>query len=128
MTRLGRSMIVLTLALVPTLVACRTYPIYNVHYAPVTTEKPLTLDQVAHAIERAGYSLGWQMQPTGPGLIVGTLYLRSHMAQVNIPYTTSGYSITYRDSTGLGYDGTNIHRNYNSWVQNLDQAHQLDTL
>jgi hypothetical protein len=26
------------------------------------------------------------------------------------------------DSTNLNYDGTNIHRNYNGWITNLDKA------
>lgn len=54
--------------------------------------------------------------------MVGTLNLRSHMAQVDIRYTTTSYSITYRDSKDLNYDGSNIHRNYNNWIRNLDQA------
>ena len=29
------------------------------------------------------------------------------------------YSILYRDSNNLDYDGVNIHSNYNGWVQRL---------
>jgi hypothetical protein len=124
MTGLAKLAIILTLAVVPTIVACRRSPIYNVNNAPISAPKRPTLDQVRGAIERAGHGLGWQMQPTRPGHIVGTLYLRTHMAQVDIPYTTTSYSITYRDSKDLNYDGSSIHSNYNGWIQNLDRAIQ----
>jgi hypothetical protein len=130
MTSLGKWLMVLTLALVPVLVSCRRSPIYNVNNSPITTPKRVTLSDVRGAIERAGHGLGWQMESTGPGHIVATLYLRSHMAQVDIPYTTTSFSITYRDSKDLNYDGSNIHSNYNNWIRNLDQAiqQQLATL
>jgi len=44
------------------------------------------------------------------------------MAQVDIKYSTIAYSITYKDSSNLKYDGTKIHSNYNGWIQNLDKA------
>jgi hypothetical protein len=106
------------------MVACRRSPIYNVNSATINVPKRLKPDQVRDAIVRAGEGLGWQMQPTGHGHIVGTLYLRTHMAQVDIPYTTTSYSITYRDSKDLNYDGSTIHSNYNNWIHNLDQAIQ----
>jgi hypothetical protein len=50
--------------------------------------------------------------------------------QVDIAYTTTSYSINYKDSRGLDYDGSSIHSNYNGWVQRLDRAiaRQLATL
>jgi hypothetical protein len=50
-----------------------------------------------------------------------TLYIRDHMAKVDIRYDTSVFSITYADSDNLKYNAekNKIHRNYNSWVQNL---------
>jgi hypothetical protein len=44
------------------------------------------------------------------------------MAVVDVNYTPQTYSITYKDSSNLGYDGQSIHKNYNGWVQNLDKA------
>jgi hypothetical protein len=105
------------------LVGCRSNPIYNVTDAPVTTStRGYNLNDVRNAIQQAGVTLGWQMKDVRPGLILGTLYLRDHMAQVDIPYDRQTYSIVYRDSSNLGYDGTNIHSNYNSWIQNLSAA------
>lgn len=105
------------------LIGCAGNPIYNVANAPVTTTtRGYAVRDVRGAILQAGTSLGWQMRENRPGLIIGTLRLRDHMAQVEIPYNRRNYSIIYRDSDNLNYDGANIHRNYNSWVQRLDKA------
>ena len=81
-----------------------------------------TLAQRADQIRRAGASLGWVMESHGPGLMRGTLNLRSHQAVVDIPYDTRRFSIRYVSSSNLDYNGAVIHRNYNSWVQNLQNA------
>ena len=105
------------------LVGCRTNPVYNVSGAPViTSTRSYKLNDVRNAIQQAGASLGWQMKDVRPGLIIGTLYVRDHMAKVEIPYDRRTYSIIYRDSQNLNYDGVNIHSNYNSWIQNLSAA------
>lgn len=95
-------------------------PIHNVEDAPVT--RKLDADEVKIAILRAGATLGWQMREVRPHEIEGTLYLRNHMAKVSIPYSAQSYSIVYKDSLNLLYDGTNIHKNYNGWIRNLDAA------
>ena len=59
------------------------------------------------------------MQEKEDGHIQGNLLLRTHKAVVDINYDHSKYSITYKDSENLKYDGTDIHRNYNNWVINL---------
>jgi hypothetical protein len=120
------AMIVFTMALI----GCRTAPVYNVTDAPINASEKATAEDVKKAILSAGAGLGWQMKEVEPGHIVGSLFLRKHSAVVDIPYSTESYSITYKDSTELKYDGTNIHGNYNGWVQNLDRAIQarLSTL
>ncbi len=80
------------------------------------------LEQVTEAIKQAGLSLGWRMAEKEPGRIIGTLRLRSHEAVVEVLYDTERYSITYLNSVNLKYDGQRIHKNYNSWVQNLSNA------
>lgn len=98
-------------------------PVYNVKDAPVT--RKLNEDQVRLAIMRAGATLGWRIREVKPGLLEGTLHLRTHMAKVSIPYSAQSYSIVYADSANLLYDGTNIHKNYNGWIRNLDQGIQV---
>ncbi|MEH3021151.1 MAG: hypothetical protein PGN19_00265 [Pseudomonas oryzihabitans] len=64
---------------------------------------------------------GWTVGSESPGVIVASILVRGrHQAWVDIPYSTKGYQIRYRDSAGLDYDGERIHRNYNKWVQLLD--------
>jgi len=107
------------------LAGCRIGPVYDVVDAPViepASGPKLTADQVRQAIIRAGSTLGWQIKEIQPFLLEGTLHLRTHMAKVNIPYSTERYSIVYKDSSNLNYDGKNIHTNYNGWIQNLDKA------
>ena len=104
------------------LMGCRTSPVYNVESAPINVSPKATINDVKRAIVTAGASLGWQMQEESPGHLVATLILRKHMAKVDIQYTKTDYSITYKDSMELYYDGSTIHTNYNGWVQNLDRA------
>lgn len=104
------------------LMGCRTGGIYNVQGAPVAGSKVVAMQDVELAIRRAAASLGWQIIPRAPGRAEGMLALRDHRAVVDITYDTKTYSIQYKDSSNLGYDGTTIHANYNGWVQNLDKA------
>jgi hypothetical protein len=102
-------------------------PPYNVIDASVNANKsPLTAEDVSKAIRRAGGGLGWKVDLAGPGAMTGTLVLRTHTAVVDILYDTKTYSIKYKDSVNLKYNGTTIHKNYNGWVQNLDKAIQRE--
>jgi hypothetical protein len=104
---------------------CAPQPVRNVTNAPVVTStKTPSIGEVGEAIKRAGVGLGWAMREQQPGKIVGTLVLRTHTAVVNIDYDTASYSINYADSSELKYDAAKgtIHKNYNSWVQNLNNA------
>ncbi len=111
--------------------ACRTATILEVKDATVVSNAAnLSKEDVRKAIVRAGGSLGWQLKDNGPDAMIGTLALRDHVAVVDIPYSAKQYSITYKSSTNLNYDGTTIHSNYNGWIQNLHKAIniQLNTL
>jgi len=104
-------------------VGCRaSIPIYEVQNAPVVASRALSMTEVEQSIRVAGAGLGWQMVPRGAGSVEGTLLLRTHRAVVDIKYDTKSYSIKYKDSSNLQYDGSTIHPNYNGWVQNLDKA------
>ena len=96
-------------------------PIQNVNDASVVSASPVQMSQVKSAIMVAGTSLGWKMVEVNPGLIQGTLILRKHTAVVDIPYSTAKYSIVYKSSINLDEKDGQIHKNYNSWVQNLSK-------
>lgn len=102
------------------LTGCRTSPIRNLDDQPIPPGATMT--EVSKAIQAGGNSLGWAMQEVSPGLIVGTIHLRDHMAKVEIPFSRRDYSIHYKSSTNLKYNASKktIHSNYNSWVLNLD--------
>ena len=101
---------------------CRSAPLLDVVSAPVTTTKPVSMSNMESAIIGGGTGLGWRMVPQGPGQIEGVLSLRDHRAVVMVNYDTKSYSIKYKDSSNLNYDGKSIHKNYNGWVENLDKA------
>ncbi|WP_419678068.1 hypothetical protein ACN2EN_01455 [Aliarcobacter lanthieri] len=98
--------------------------VYNVPTSEVGVQKGTSEDQVYQAIKTAGSQLGWIITKTKPGLAQGQLNIRTHMATVEIPYSTTSYAINYKNSMNLGYDSTKqtIHPNYNGWVTNLDNA------
>ena len=108
--------------------ACaRTAPLHDVQDAAFVGVA--RLPQRAEQIKRAGTSLGWIMQEQRPGLMRGTLNLRTHQAVVDVPYDTRRFSIRYVSSTDLNYSGpvssqdrggAKIHRNYNGWIENLE--------
>lgn len=114
---LAMSVLVLPLLL---LGGCRTAPVLDVVDAPVASAR--SAQQVEQAIVDAGRSLGWVMSAQGPGRMTGTLVLRDHRAVVDIGYDSRTYSIRYKDSSNLHYNGSSIHSNYNGWIQNLDRA------
>ncbi len=64
----------------------------------------------------------WIMSEDEPGVVTARLLLRSHMAEVKIPYTQNAYAIEYADSANLNYRPKKhkIHPKYNQWVRNLD--------
>jgi len=100
--------------------------VYNVEDASIVANvNNLSAADVRKAIIRAGGTLGWNIKDAGPDMLKGTLHLRSHIAKVDIPYGPERYSILYKDSTNLNYDGSKIHSNYNGWIQNLQKAIQV---
>ncbi|MDH5586991.1 MAG: hypothetical protein OEZ05_10215 [Nitrospirota bacterium] len=87
-------LIFLTMVLV-VFVGCRTRPpVFNVENANINTVsgKEPTLEDVSRAIVSASGNTNppWNMQIVKPGHIVATLHTRTHMAQVDINYTTKG--------------------------------------
>lgn len=120
----------------------RTAPIYNVYSAPMpdpsehlsemqakgATEnvksRTLSAEQVRGAVMEAASDNGWIVMEDDPCRLILKLVVNRHRAFVSVDYSATTYSITYEDSVLLMHDGTNIHRNYNLWVKNLQD--QID--
>lgn len=94
--------------------------IVNIENSPITSNQVLTIMDVERAIVQGCRVRGWQPRVIEPGHIEAVLYIRSHVAKVDIRFDTKTYSIKYKDSTNLDYRNGRIHRNYNKWVQNLN--------
>jgi hypothetical protein len=127
-----RAFIVLLMLLF--LVACRKSPVLNINDGVFDLPHGEPLINVTKSIQRAGAGLGWKMKVVEPGRIVGIIFLRSHMAKIEIKYDTSSYTINYLDSENLHYQDAEsseegeatIHSNYNGWIQNLNNAIQAE--
>ena len=107
------------------LTGCRSTLIMNIDGAPLAVKEKTTSQEIENAIIRAGRTLGWVMKIKKDGHVLASLYLRTHVAIVDITYDKKTYSIKYKDSTDLDYDGNNIHSNYNGWIENLNRAIQM---
>lgn len=117
------SLLALVLALGIT--GCATVKVMNVSKQSIV-EKTST-DKIYMAINRASSGLGWIVSKVDNNTAIATLNLRSHQAIVTITYTDKDYSINYKSSIDLKYDAVKntIHKNYNGWIQNLNNAIQI---
>ena len=95
--------------------------IQNIDSSPISSSRFLSIEEVERAIIEGCRVRGWQPSVIAPGQIEAVLYIRSHVARVDIPFTTESYSIFYKDSINLDYKNGKIHRNYNKWVLNLNK-------
>jgi hypothetical protein len=122
-------LVVSALCLALTVSACaRTQPVHNVTEAPVITASANTptLAQVRTAIITAcRVDKRWFVDPGTEGQIIAYAQVRHHTAVVDIFYSPTSYSIRYKDSDGLLYDGQQIDGDYNERVQLL--AERIDT-
>jgi hypothetical protein len=121
--------IAITSILLLVFAGCRATSIYNVQNAPVTVKQGATMQSVFIAIKRGGYKRGWQVTKIKDGLAKAYIDVRGkHQATVMIKYDLKTYSITYESSNNLKYNSNDntIHKNYNSWVRNLDKDIQFE--
>jgi len=104
----------------------RRFPVYNVIDAPVPTSPghSLTSSEVHDAIVAALAAKRWRIVTEREGEIDARTNPRTHVADITIKYSATSYGIEYKDSVNLLYDETNIHRNYNKWIQLLRE--QID--
>ncbi|WP_428773810.1 hypothetical protein [Vibrio sp.] len=101
------------------LVGCgRVQPIMEVENTPVAYQ--LQNEQVKKAIVTAATKRGWIVNEIKPGMLKGSITVRSHFAEINMPYSNKYYSIHYVKSVNLKADDGKIHRNYNRWINNLN--------
>ena len=112
-------------ALLPLLIlyGCQGNRIYKVKEEKILSinMKIKSLAEIRNDIVSAGTPLGWVFAEKAPGHLVGTLAVRMQMAIVDVKYNKKVYSIAYKDSENLDYNGKSIHPNYNDWVKDLSR-------
>lgn len=100
---------------------------------PIAVPADLSAEQVQRSIKAALLSRTWTITNEQPGRVEATLRLREHVASIYVDYDREQIRFHHVSSTNL-MEGTNrrgervIHRNYNSWLQNVanDIRIQLD--
>lgn len=105
------------------LAACATVaPVRNASQQPVPAG--LSQAQVGKIVNSSASTLGWNVAMAQPGFMSATMSVAASSATVSIPYTSSSYSILYKASQNMQYDGSQIHSDYNYWVQTLNDKIQ----
>lgn len=102
-----------------------TAPVLNVKNAPVVVPHGVVPSAATtrDAIVRGLADKGWTIDSEGESSIVARVTSGGHTATARIDYDATSYSITYVDSSeGLLYDGVEIHRRYNHWINLLRKA------
>jgi hypothetical protein len=100
----------------------RDEPIYDATIRIPATAK---MEDIAKAIKSALIAREWTVQREEHGLIEAKLFVRSHTADIRIPFNKDSIYIQYVSSTNLLYDEKQgikyIHRNYNKWIRLLER-------
>ncbi|TNF68907.1 MAG: hypothetical protein EP298_05560 [Gammaproteobacteria bacterium] len=107
------------------LTACsRIQPITNYNQQNIPVE--LSMAQVKQAITQGAEKRKWVVTEVNSNKLQATYTSHSHVAVVDIPYSTKQYSLIYASSKNLDADGNMIHYNYNRWVRNLNKDIQSE--
>lgn len=103
-----------------TTAGCTNKPVLNPqHDLPANPQ--VNEEKMKQTIVAALNKREWVVQRLSPQLVQAEINVRNKFhAEIDIRYTATSYAITYRDSRDLGYKDGKIHRNYNRWVNNLD--------
>ncbi|WP_372880609.1 hypothetical protein [Psychromonas sp.] len=111
------------------MLGCASKPVLNVEgiYVPSNMDGTnQSRGTVQKAILTAAAKRGWSPRLVQPGLIEASISVRTHSATVEIPFSEGAYSINYKKSENLDYNGSSIHRNYNNWVIKLSRSIQSE--
>ena len=123
MTAVRRAFICTATVIAIAACASSSVPVRNYQAVAIAAKTNPSLDQIGKAIVAGSAAAGWQANEVRPGVIVATHKIRNHFAIVDIAYTSNAYNITFKEGDpGLKFDGTNIHQNYNGWVENLEKV------
>src|SRR5262249_14307549 len=103
------------------LAACGPADIYEVRSAAFSKPDAPLADRAVQ-VKRAGAGLGWTMKDVAPDRVDGTLATGPQSATVEVRFDPTTFSILYVDRAGLNQQGRKIDRDYNHWVERLEDA------
>lgn len=90
---------------------------------PVGIPAGISEKELVKQIKKAFVGRNWTVEKVEDGSIIGTLYIRAHVARVSANYDKEKVTFTYIASENLDYKEKKgkrlIHKNYNSWVANV---------
>ena len=114
-----------TLAMATFLLAgCVTVPIIDVDTTGLSIPASVdpTMQQVKKAIYKGAVDEGWSVRRLTLGRLEAEIYVKRYKAVVRIIHDTKTFSIKYKDSRNLRYDGAEIRRAYNKWGLRLRRS------
>lgn len=84
-------------------------------------QKGVTLAQMQGAIETTARDLGWQLSDVKSGSFTGERNwdANKHKIAVGVIYDEKSFSIRYKDSKNMSFNGSSIHHTYNDMVSAL---------
>ncbi|WP_397457794.1 hypothetical protein AB3464_18810 [Pseudomonas asplenii] len=89
----------------------------------VTPQIQASQEQMKQAILTTLVKRKWSVQRVNPSQIQAEITVREKFhVEIDINYSASGYTIAYRDSSGMDYKDSKIHKNYIRWVRLLDKG------
>jgi hypothetical protein len=89
---------------------------------------PYTAEQVENAVVQGASAKGWVVVQRTPGTVIADINSGGHGARVRVLVTEGGWRIVHESSSpSLKYaqdpkHGEIIHRRYNHWAKQLDEA------
>ena len=108
----------------------RSRPIMNIDNNTIPSlndGSSMSLEVVKNAILTACGRRGWTTKVKDGNVIEANVVVREHQATIEIPFSQNSYSIVYKDSEGLRYQGSGtIHKNYNGWITMLSASIQQE--
>jgi hypothetical protein len=128
MIRIRPIAILAALMLATSLAACARTAVLT---PPLTSSfETMPTHEIESAILEGCARRGWVPRRLSAGSLEATLTLRVHKLVVRIDYTKDAFTITYVSSENLQYQKDPagqelVHRNANSWIQNLQKDIQI---
>lgn len=83
-----------------------------------------TVVQREAQIAAAAEEQGWRVLDSAPGRTRLAFVYTEHRIVLDVLYDENVFSFQYVSSSGLSYDGTNVHRAYNNWISELERQIQ----